>query len=50
MEFCKKISFLVDLLFGPVMEFSSNQLENEYYEHCDLWIYVELWSKRQKIE
>ena len=32
------------------MEFSSDQLENKYDEHCDLCIYVELWSKRQKTE
>ena len=32
------------------MEFSSDQLENEYDEHGDLCVYVELWSKRQKVE
>ena len=32
------------------MELSSGQLENEYDEHDDLCIYVELSSKRQKTE
>lgn len=32
------------------MKFSPDQSENEYDEQNDLWIYVELASKRQKTE
>ena len=32
------------------MKFSPDQSENEYDEQNDLWIYVELVSKRQKTE